>query len=201
MPLTLNINGILNPVVLFLPRVLAALAILLVFWLLSITLGKVIGRLVQVKSVDQALVDLLGRIARVGLLAIGVITACGTLGIDVTALVTGLGLTGFALGFALKDIISNALSGILILIYKPFRRGDRISLTGFEGAVTEINLRYTILDGGTQRIFIPNSNLFSNPLVVLTDKGASAVKPGPGSTIFSPPDAEETMIQEKSPFG
>ncbi len=201
MPLTLNLNGILNPVVLFLPRVLAALAILLVFWLLSITLGKVIGRLAQVKSVDQALVDLLGRIARVGLLAIGVITACGTLGIDVTALVTGLGLTGFALGFALKDIISNALSGILILIYKPFRRGDRISLTGFEGVVTEINLRYTILDGGTQRIFIPNSNLFSNPLVVLTEKGPSAGKPGPSSAIFPAPNAEETMFQEKSPFG
>ncbi len=82
--------------------------------------------------------SILARTAKLALLCIGVISALGTLGVDVTAMVTGLGLTGFAVGFALKDIISNSLAGILILIYKPFQRHDRIMVTfcadGFGGA-------------------------------------------------------------------
>ena len=102
--------------------------------------------------------------------AIGLITALGTLGVDVTALVAGLGLTGFALGFALKDIISNLLAGMLILAQKPFQRDDRISVQGFtpplEGVVSHVDLRDTTLEMPDRKILIPNSNLFTNPIVV-----------------------------------
>ena len=66
------------------------------------------------------------RAVRTTLIVIGFISALGTLGIDVTAMVAGLGLTGFALGFALKDVLSNAVAGVLILFYRPFALGDRI---------------------------------------------------------------------------
>ena len=90
----------------------------------------------------------------------------GTAGIDVSALVAGLGLTGFALGFAFRDVLSNVLAGVLILMYRPFRRGDRIAVSGLEGTVTGIDLRYTILENDGKTILIPNSNLFTNPIVV-----------------------------------
>jgi small-conductance mechanosensitive channel len=82
-------------------------------------------------------------------------------------MVAGLGLVGFALGFALKDLLSNFLSGLLILIYNPFVRGDTINVTGNEGKVVEINLRYTVLQGEEKRILIPNATLFSNPVIVV----------------------------------
>jgi small-conductance mechanosensitive channel len=85
----------------------------------------------------------------------------------VSALVAGLGLTGFALGFALKDTISNLISGILILLYKPFKIGDRIKISGYEGIVVSIDLRYTELDAEGNKILIPNSKLFTNPIEVL----------------------------------
>jgi small-conductance mechanosensitive channel len=80
------------------------------------------------------------------------------------------------LGFALKDIISNSLSGVLIIVYKPFVSSDRITMNPYEGMVLEVNLRYTVLEGeNNKRIFIPNSLLFTNPIIVET-------KPAPGMT-------------------
>ena len=86
---------------------------------------------------------------------------------DVSALVASLGLTGFALGFALRDALSNVLSGVLVLIYRPFKRGDSIKVTGFEGKVIEIDLRYTSLQMNGSRVLIPNSSLFNNPVVIV----------------------------------
>ena len=79
----------------------------------------------------------------------------------------GLGLTGFALGFALKDTISNLLAGVLILLYRPFVIGDRLIASGYEGTVVSIDLRYTQLEGDGNRILIPNSKLFTDPITVL----------------------------------
>ncbi|MER3447526.1 MAG: hypothetical protein C4291_12135 [Candidatus Dadabacteria bacterium] len=56
-----------------------------------------------------------------------------------------MGLTGFAIGFALKDILSNFVAGILMLIYHPYRCSDYISVSGLGGTVIEIDLRYTTL--------------------------------------------------------
>jgi small conductance mechanosensitive channel len=92
--------------------------------------------------------------------------------VNVSALIAGLGLTGFALGFALKDAVSNLLAGLLILIYKPFRMGDHISVTGLEGEVVNIDLRYTTLQAGQKTFLIPNSNLFTNPIILVRDAGS-----------------------------
>jgi small conductance mechanosensitive channel len=108
-----------------------------------------------------------------------VIVGFGTMGVDVTALVAGLGLTGFALGFALRDAVSNLLAGVLIILYQPFRSGDRIEVAGSAGRVVGINLRYTILDAGDRRILVPNSNLFSNSVVVHRETGRTEKPPSP----------------------
>jgi small-conductance mechanosensitive channel len=116
------------------------------------------------------LFDLLGRVASVSLILFGFITGLGTVGVDVSALVAGLGLTGFALGFAFRDVLSNLLAGVLILLYRPFSRGDRISVTGLEGMVTHIDLRYTNLECDGNLVLIPNSSLFTNPIIVFRPK-------------------------------
>ncbi len=124
---------------------------------------KVRERLPQEK---QAVVSLLASSSYIGILGLGLITALSKLGINVTALIAGLGLTGFALGFALKDIISNLLAGILIILLTPFRVGDRIRVGSSEGKVIEINLRYTVLESEGERILIPNSTMFTNIIAV-----------------------------------
>lgn len=98
----------------------------------------------------------------VTVLIFGAITALGTMGINVAALVAGLGLTGFAVGFALKDVLSSVFSGFLILFYEPFQINDRIKISNTVGKVIDINLRYTVLQEENKRIMIPNSTVLTN---------------------------------------
>ena len=76
---------------------------------------------------------------------------------DISAIVVGLGLAGFAFGFAFKDMLSNFISGILIFIYEPFKLEDTIEVEGKMGEVIDINLRYVTIEAEKQKILVPNS--------------------------------------------
>lgn len=103
------------------------------------------------------------------LIFIGIVMAISRLGFDVSALITGLGLTGFAIGLALKDAISNIVAGSLIVIYRPFLIGDIIKVSDCSGEVTDINLRYVSIQTEEGKQLIPNS-LFLNTKILLIDK-------------------------------
>jgi len=149
------------------PKIATAVAILFGFYLLAMLVKKIINSNAKRLEVDQNIVGMISKISGVIITLFGVITALGTLGVNVSAIVAGLGLTGFAFGFALKDTISNVLSGVMILIYQPFKIQDQIKVAGFEGVVTNIDLRYTELNGEQGRVLIPNKKLFTDPIVVL----------------------------------
>ncbi|HLJ47579.1 MAG TPA: mechanosensitive ion channel domain-containing protein [Bryobacteraceae bacterium] len=148
-------------------KTIAAAGIFMLFWIVAAVTTRMILRFVgRGENAHGELLVLIGRTAKVSLLVFGALTALGTAGINVSALVAGLGLTGFALGFAFRDVLSNVLAGFLILLYRPFGHGDVVSVTGLEGTVLHIDLRYTSLDAAGKTILIPNSNLFTNPIVV-----------------------------------
>jgi len=152
---------------LWMPRVIGVVVIFVIFFILAKILKRIITSTAERLKLDGNLTSLLARISNITLIIFGFVTALGTLGINVSALVAGLGLTGFALGFALKDTISNLLSGILILLYRPFEIGNRIKISGYEGIVISIDLRYTELDSEGNKVLIPNSKLFTDPITVL----------------------------------
>jgi len=152
----------------WLPRLGFSVLILFFFWLLIKVASRLIAGVGSRLELDAHLTMLFVRAARVGLWTLGIITSLGTLGVDITALVAGLGLTGFALGFALKDSISNMLAGVLILLYRPFQIGDQITISGFEGKVMSIDLRYTVICSDEKKVLIPNSKLFTEPLIVMS---------------------------------
>ena len=158
---------LIEQVSLWSPRIGGAILVLLIFYIIGRLLLRVIDKNMSRFNLDIHLMMLIRRALRITLMIIGLITAFGTLGIDISALVAGLGLTGFALGFALKDTISNLLSGVLILLYRPFEIGSQIEVSGHMGQVTTIDLRYTELDNDGQRILIPNSKLFTDPIKVM----------------------------------
>lgn len=164
--LDLNFREIWTAIVLFLPRLGIALLIFVAFWVVARVNRGVVQRFGQTKRLSPDIINLLEQITEISLLAFGVVTAFGTLGVNVSAMIASLGLIGFALGFALKDLLSNFLAGLLILIYNPFIRGDHINVSGNEGKVIEINLRYTVLQNDDTRTLIPNATLFSNPVIV-----------------------------------
>ena len=152
--------------VVWVPMVFVALGIALFFSLASRAAHFGVLRIVQRTRAHGPLGELLASVARISLLVLGLITALGTLGVNITGIVAGLGLTGFALGFALKDSIANLLAGVLILLYRPFDVGDHIDVSGFAGRVLTVNLRYTELDAGEQCVLVPNSKLLTDPIRV-----------------------------------
>ena len=159
----------LSQAIVWLPTIAVALSLLLLFMVLSRVAHFGVLRIVERTSAHGPLGHLLASVARVTLLVLGVVTALGTLGVNITGIVAGVGLTGFALGFALKDSIANLLAGMMILIYRPFESGDRIECAGFIGRVMHVDLRYTELDAERERVLIPNSKLLTDPIRVLKD--------------------------------
>ena len=158
---------LLEEATLWMPRVIGVVVIFVVFFILAKIIKRIITKAAERLEFDRNLTLLLARTSSITLMIFGFVTALGTLGINVSALVAGLGLTGFALGFALKDTISNLLSGVLILLYRPFKIGSCIKISGYEGTVISIDLRYTELDSEGQKVLIPNSKLFKDPIIVL----------------------------------
>lgn len=161
------LENLLENAIIWAPRIGGATAIFLVFLILAKLIKRIIIQITEKVDVENNLLLLLARTSSITLIIIGLITGFGTLGINISALVAGLGLTGFALGFALKDIISNLLSGVLILLYKPFKVGNRIVISGYEGIIIAIDLRYTELYAEGKKILIPNSKLFTDPITVI----------------------------------
>ena len=159
-------NYLISQAEVWLPRLGMTILLIVVFWVLIKLSNNAVGRLAVRVGLDPYLSRFLARSLRVTLMVIAAITILGTLGVNVSALVASLGLTGFALGFAFKDTIANLLAGILILLYRPFNIGEVISIAGYEGVVSSIDLRYTILYEGQTRVLVPNSKLFTDPIAV-----------------------------------
>ena len=87
-----------------------------------------IKNILSSKNSDTNISRVLSGIIKNIIMIVGFITALGTIGINVSAIVAGLGLTGFAFGFAFKDMLSNFISGVIVFIYEPFKLGDIVNI-------------------------------------------------------------------------
>jgi small conductance mechanosensitive channel len=151
----------------FAPKAAASAFIFIGFWLVSIFVRRLIKSLdAHIDEHKRVVIDLCGQVVYIGILVFGAITSLGTLGVNVSALVAGLGLTGFALGYAFKDALSNLLAGVMILLHRPFQYHDHISVAGLEGTVINIDFRYTTLQTEDKIYLVPNSTLLTTPIII-----------------------------------
>lgn len=97
---------------------------------------------------------------------LGVLLAClDNLGIDVTALVTGLGIGGIAIALAVQSTLSDLLSSLSIILDRPFEVGDAFDVDGFTGTVEKIGIKTTRVRSTTgEEIVFPNSKLLSSQI-------------------------------------
>lgn len=105
----------------------------------------------------------------------GIVLALSKLGFDVSALVAGLGLTGFALGIALKDAISNLVAGIMIVLYKTVELGNVIEMSNTKGKIVDINLRYITLEVDEVIHMIPNALFLNNKIAIFNKQKLNSV--------------------------
>ena len=160
------IEEIISKVSMQAPSLVLAIGIFTLFWVSGTILKTIVRRKMDEKSPHANIAKVLAGIVKNIMLIVGLITALGTLGVNISAIVAGLGLTGFAFGFAFKDMLSNFISGILIFIYEPFKMGDTIEVEGKTGKVIDINLRYVTIATENQKVLIPNSISVSKVIAV-----------------------------------
>jgi len=144
-------------------RIMLALLVLCTFVLVGWVFSFLVRRFGKHKPLQQSRIfRLIASSINTLIVGAGAISALGTLGVNITAVVAGLGLTGFALGLALKDAISNLVAGLMIVVYAPFDLADTIELSGVHGKVIDINLRYVTLQTESELVLIPNGNFITS---------------------------------------
>jgi small conductance mechanosensitive channel len=139
----LNVEQLLTELVAWLPRMLSAIAVFAVFWVILRVTRPALARILPRAGFDRALADMLFNVYRFTILTFGVIMAVNQLGVNVAAAMAGLGVVGLTIGFAAKDTLSNIMAGFLIFWDKPFHTDDWVTL-GY-GKVAKITMRTTRL--------------------------------------------------------
>ena len=164
-------NELLMSFVERIPYFVAAIVVMIVFWLLSLLFKKVVRKILGNRSRHQNLVKVFQRVGGALIFFIGFMIAMVVAipGFTPAKLIGALGIGSVAIGFAFKDIFQNLLSGILLLLSEPFRIGDQIVSGDYEGTVEDIKIRATTIktyDG--RQVVIPNSDLYTSALTVNT---------------------------------
>ncbi|GAB4581357.1 MAG: small-conductance mechanosensitive channel MscS [Anaerolineales bacterium] len=150
----------------FLPNLFVAIVILIGAVYVAGLVSRMIRKALLARKASAQVENLLSQLARWAILALGLVTALQQVDFDITGLVAGLGIVGFALGFALQDIAANFISGIILLIQQPFRPGDLIETNGYLGVVKAVDLRATLLQTQSgEDVLIPNGKVLSESMI------------------------------------
>ena len=151
---------------------LPKLAVALLIFLISLYLAKLVSglllRVLERRKVNSGAERLISETVRWSIIVYGSVMALQQFA-DVTAFLAGLGILGFTVGFALQDVMKNFAAGVLLLLQKPFRIGDNISVASFDGTVTAIDLRSTEIRTFDGRIVIvPNADVLNHAIINFT---------------------------------
>jgi small conductance mechanosensitive channel len=139
---------------------LGAILIFVVGRWLAKWISYLVGSAMTRAKVDQILVSFVQHISYFGLLAFVIIAALDRVGIKLTAAIAVLGAAALAVAFALQGSLSNFAAGILMVIFKPFKVGDFVTVAGVQGEVQEIQILNTVLNSADNvRVIVPNAQV------------------------------------------
>ena len=126
---------------------------------------KSLARFLAKVDYDRTLEILWQRSVKIFLWLILIILIAGNLGFDVSGFIAGLSETGFVVGFAVKDVLSNFAAGMFILSKRPFLVGNTVSVAGVTGEILEVNLAACIIFSTEhETVTVPNAKVWGNPI-------------------------------------
>ena len=147
-------------------RVLGVVVILiLAFSIGKWARGKAYRRLEETPRSDPTLNKFLASLLYYAIVGFALLACMNLFGIDVTSFVAVLAAAGFAVGLAFQGSLSNFAAGVMLLLFRPFGVGDKVSVAGVTGSVHEIGLFTTTMDSPDNRRFVvPNSEIFGSTI-------------------------------------
>lgn len=135
-----------------------ALAIFVVGKWVANRLTNVLKKGLKRGNMDETLVSFLGNIVKTILLAFVVIAALSQLGVETTSLAAVIAAAGLAIGLALQGSLANFAAGVMIIAFRPFKKGDFIEAGGVSGVVEEVSIFNTVFKtGDNKKVIVPNS--------------------------------------------
>ncbi len=161
-----NIEGIIDSVIDKAPMIFAAVLIVVIGFIVSNFIGKLVVKAMRAKGVDPSIHSFIRTVITLILKLVFILSALSTLGFDINSFVTALGAAGITAGLGLQSSISQLASGIQILVNHPFKSGDYIDVGTVSGKVQEIKMMYTVLvTVDNKRVIIPNSYITTNNII------------------------------------
>jgi len=147
-------------------QVIGAIAILLIGRIVAGVIRKVIRKMMAKADADPSLIGFVARLAFILIIVFSIVAALAKFGIETASFVAILGAASFAIGFALQGSLSNFASGVLLVLFKPYKVGDSIEAGGASGSVVEIQIFSTVLrTGDNKTIIVPNTQIMSGTIV------------------------------------
>jgi small conductance mechanosensitive channel len=170
---SLNIEKIIDTLTLWATtysmKIIAAVLIFIIGKWLAKKVSNVFIKLLEKNKVDATLTRFLESIVYYTLLIVVLIAVAGQLGINTTSFLTIVGAAGLAIGLALKDSLSNFSSGVMLILFRPFRVGDFATVGGVTGTVKSIDIFNTTLNTpDNQRVIVPNANITNDVITNVT---------------------------------
>ncbi|TNH08918.1 mechanosensitive ion channel family protein [Testudinibacter sp. TR-2022] len=162
----LDFNTVLNQwIIPYGTKILLAIAIYFIGKSVARFLSGLLGKAVLRSSKDEMLQGFVSSISYFLFLLIVVIAALSQLGINTSSLVALIGAAGLAIGLALQNSLQNFAAGVMILVFKPFRKGDYIEAGGVAGVVNQIGLLVVELrTGDNKTVLVPNGKVFGDSI-------------------------------------
>lgn len=147
--------------------VIGALAILVLGWALAKWAERIARKaLTRTSRIDLTLTGFLSSLAKYLVLVFTVIAVLNQFGVQTASLIAVLGAAGLAIGLAMQGTLSNIAAGVMLLIFRPFKIGDYVEVSGQSGTVDSINLFITELSTpDNKQIIVPNSNIWGQSVV------------------------------------
>jgi len=141
-------------------KIVGAIAILVLGRIVIGIIAGVINRMMKRGQTDDTLRKFVVSLTRIALLTFVIIAALGTLGVQTASFVAVIGAAGLAIGFALQGSLANFASGVMLIIFRPFRAGDYVEAGGTGGSVESVQIFNTILKTpDNKKVIIPNSKI------------------------------------------
>jgi len=144
-------------------KIVLALAIFYIGRMVVSVVVGMVSKLLRGRGMDEILVSFLTSIMRWVLLLFVIIAALSQLGINTTSLVALLGAAGLAIGLSLQSSLSNFASGVMLIIFRPFTKGDFVEAGGATGVVDNISIfTTTMTTPDNKEVIVPNGAILGN---------------------------------------
>ncbi len=147
------------------PKLLGALVIVVAGLLAARWVGQLVMRWLSKRDLEPPVRMLLTRLTKLLVFAFSLVIALGTMGVNMMAAVTGIGVLGVGVGLATQGVLSNLVAGLTIIFTKPFRVGEYVEMVGVQGQVEVIELFTTTLaHPDRSKVVIPNRKIVGEVL-------------------------------------